>query len=108
MMPIGLLMIEHRLTERAVPLVECEQDRLRRGRSPDVARLTEVVDFLRTYADRCHPGKEEDILFAELREKEVSQQHQTILDQLLREHEQAREAVRELSEGLTPGRVKQP
>ncbi len=108
MMPIGLLMIEHRLIERIVPLLEDEKDHLQEGRPPEVGLLESAIDFFRTYADRCHHGKEEDILFAELGEKELSQQHQAILDELLQEHEQAREAVRELSEGLKPGGSSNP
>lgn len=100
MLPIGLLMIEHRLIERVVPLLEREQQRLQQGDPPDVRTLSAAVDFLGTYADRCHHGKEEHILFAALREKELPGEHQRILDELLREHEQAREAVGHLSDGL--------
>jgi hemerythrin-like domain-containing protein len=31
-----------------------------------------AVDFIRTYADRCHHGKEEDILFRNLAKKKTS------------------------------------
>ncbi len=103
MMPIGLLMIEHRLIQRIVPLLERERCHLQESHPPDVELLRAAIDFLHSYVDRCHHGKEEDILFSALREKELSHQHQVILDELLREHEHAREAVRGLSDGLLPG-----
>ena len=56
------------------------------------------VDFFRTYADRTHHGKEEDILFRELKNKSLSPDHETIMNQLIQEHVQAREAVGKLSD----------
>jgi hemerythrin-like domain-containing protein len=44
------------------------------------------VDFIRTYADRCHHGKEEDILFRELRIKRISPEHEDIMKELIEEH----------------------
>uniref|UniRef100_A0A7V6DPJ2 Cation-binding protein n=1 Tax=Desulfobacca acetoxidans TaxID=60893 RepID=A0A7V6DPJ2_9BACT len=55
-----------------------------------------AVDFMRTYADRCHHGKEEDILFAELAEKALPDDLKAILDELVEEHKQARELTKEL------------
>jgi len=36
-----------------------------------------VVDFFKTYADRCYHGKEEDILFKKLATKNLKQDHKT-------------------------------
>ncbi|MGJ3248412.1 MAG: hemerythrin domain-containing protein [Elainellaceae cyanobacterium] len=51
------------------------------------------VDFFRTYADATHHGKEEDVLFRELRQKDLSDEHQAVLDELIAEHEYARAMV---------------
>jgi hemerythrin-like domain-containing protein len=51
------------------------------------------VDFFRVYADRTHHGKEEDILFKQLAEKEMSAEHRQIMTELIKEHRQARETV---------------
>jgi hemerythrin-like domain-containing protein len=65
-----------------------------------------VVDFLRTYADACHHGKEEDILFRDLAKKQLSHDHEHIMNSLIEEHCFARATVgklvdanREFSEG---------
>jgi hemerythrin-like domain-containing protein len=57
-----------------------------------------AVDFLKTYADRCHHGKEEDILFRELHKKKLSEMHRKMMEELIREHTLARANVRKLAE----------
>jgi hemerythrin-like domain-containing protein len=73
MKPRGLLMIEHRLIEKMISLIKKELARLNSGESqkPDPKFLDNAIDFIRTYADRTHHGKEEDILFAKLAEKNI-------------------------------------
>lgn len=64
--PIGPLMIEHRLIERMISEMKNETERIRNGEKPDLSFIETAVDFIRTYADACHHGKEEDILFRDL------------------------------------------
>jgi hemerythrin-like domain-containing protein len=97
MMPAGPLMIEHRLIERMIALLEKEAQRLKGGCNADPEFLRSAVDFFRTYADACHHGKEEDILFARLKEKPLSAEHKRILDELLAEHVIARKLVGRLA-----------
>ena len=49
-------------------------------------------------ADRCHHGKEEDILFRELAKKDLSDQHRALMQELLDEHARARKATVNLLE----------
>ncbi|MDF1568699.1 MAG: hypothetical protein RQ801_01175 [Spirochaetaceae bacterium] len=55
-------MIEHRVIERAVEILAVERKRLLSGGELDPVFIDKIVDFVRTYADQCHHGKEEDIL----------------------------------------------
>lgn len=98
MMPVGPLMVEHRLIERMIALVGEESDRIRREREADPIFIDTAVDFIRTYADRTHHGKEEDILFRDLAKKDLSQDDQELMDELVHEHVVARETVVELVE----------
>ncbi len=59
--PIGILMIEHRLIERALNALEAKAKDP--GDPPDVISFAELIDFFGTYADATHHGKEEDIMF---------------------------------------------
>ena len=93
MMPIGPLMVEHRLIERAIALLEKESARIRSTGLVDVAFVLSTVDFIRTYADRCHHGKEEDILFRDLKKRKLSQEHARVLKELEEEHRKGRQVV---------------
>jgi hemerythrin-like domain-containing protein len=96
MKPIGPLMIEHRLIERMIAVVNKELDELKQGKKADPIFIDTYVDFARSYADRCHHGKEEDILFRDLRRKKLSAEHKKTMDELIQEHVWARKTVGEL------------
>lgn len=52
----------------------------------DLAFIDSAVDFIRNYADRCHHGKEEDILFRDLESKPLEDPYKQILRELTQEH----------------------
>jgi hemerythrin-like domain-containing protein len=96
MMPIGPLMIEHRLIERMVGLLEQEVRSIGEKGEVHIELIDSAVDFFRTYADRCHHGKEEDILFRDLARKKLSPEHKSIMDELIQGHVFGRETVGKL------------
>ena len=98
MKPIGPLMWEHRLIEQMVALLRGEIDRITSKNTVNVILIEQAVDFFRTYADRTHHGKEEEILFRDLAQKKMSPEHAKIMDDLVREHVRGRELVRKLVE----------
>lgn len=98
MRAIGLLMIEHRLIEKIIPILETELKRLQGDDEPNPYLIEYAVDFFRTYADRTHHGKEEDILFRELKDKRLDPEHNKIMRELEEEHVIARMNVRSLLE----------
>lgn len=97
MMPAGPLMIEHRLIERMVRLLRKQGEKIGRDHAADVVFLYKAIDFFKIYADRCHHGKEEDILFKALAQRGISQEHAKILGELLQEHIVARKAIGRLA-----------
>lgn len=98
MMPIGPLMTEHRLIERMAKLLAEEAERARSEDRVDAVFIDRAVDFFRTYADRTHHGKEEDILFRELEKKKISEEHERVMHELVDEHKYARRKVGTLVE----------
>jgi hemerythrin-like domain-containing protein len=98
MMPIGPLMIEHRLIERMIDVLRIEASRVAESKTVNPVLLDSAVDFIRTYADRTHHGKEEDILFRDLAEKDLSSEDQGVMEELVNEHVHARQTVRGLVE----------
>jgi hemerythrin-like domain-containing protein len=96
MMPAGPLMIEHRLIERMIKLLREKSQRFNQEKYADVLFIDKAVDFIRMYADRCHHGKEEGILFAGLAKKDLKPEHKKIVDELIEEHVYARNITRSL------------
>ncbi len=89
-MPIGPLMVEHRLIERMIALMGLQIQRIGDTGQVDVHFIDTAVDFIRTYADACHHGKEEDILFRDLQEKDLDPKDERIMNELIEEHAWAR------------------
>jgi hemerythrin-like domain-containing protein len=93
---IGLLMREHRLIEQIIPILETELRHISQNQCIHLPFIHRVVDFFRTYVDKLHHGKEEDILFAKLSQKPLDARHQRILEELVDEHRLARRAIQQL------------
>jgi hemerythrin-like domain-containing protein/rubredoxin len=98
LLPIGPLMREHRLIERMVAVIKNELAGISEQTELDPAFVDVAVDFFRTYADRCHHGKEEEILFKELAAKPLSREDEKTMDELIEEHSYARKTVSVLKE----------
>lgn len=101
MLPIGPLMREHRLIEKMIDVVKSELTEMHEEKELDPAFIDVAVDFFRTYADRCHHGKEEDILFKELAEKRLSEDDKKTMNELVEEHNYARKTVGMLKDAKT-------
>ncbi len=94
----GPLMIEHRLIERMIAVIELELTRIRRSGKTDPLLIDTTVDFIRVYADRTHHGKEEEIFFRELAKKPLSEADRRVLDELIEDHVFGRKITGELVE----------
>jgi hemerythrin-like domain-containing protein len=98
MLPVGPLMIEHRLIEKMIVAIRNEIEWCERKINIDQEFIDNAADFIRIYADKCHHGKEEDILFRDLNKKPLSDEHKRIMEELIAEHRQGRKAVAEMME----------
>lgn len=98
MLPVGPLMIEHRLIERMIRLMNKELQNVTRSNKANIDFINIAIDFIKIYADRCHHGKEEDILFRDLAKKPLSIEHKRIMNELIQEHVLARGNVKKLIE----------
>ncbi len=102
-------MKEHRLIEKMINLMEKEIEKMKKYGKANPLFIDIAVDFIRMYADRTHHGKEEDILFRDLRKKELSPNHTKIMEELVEEHIWARNTVGKLvgaKNQYTQGNVK--
>ncbi len=97
----GLLMIEHRLIEKMILIIDKECGEIRKSNIVDPFFIDTAVDFIRTYADRTHHGKEEGILFKELEAKKLKGDDEKLMKELIDDHKRARKTVGELVEAKT-------
>jgi hemerythrin-like domain-containing protein len=63
----------------------------------DPRHLERIVEFFRVFADKCHHGKEEDLLFPEMEKSGIPKERGPI-GVMLMEHDQGRAFVRGMGE----------
>lgn len=66
----------------------------------DPDHLERIVEFFRVFADKCHHGKEEDLLFPEMEKSGVPKERGPIGVMLI-EHDQGRAFVKGMGEAAT-------
>jgi len=96
--PAGPLMHEHRLIERMLAILERELDGMGVSGRMDPKVIDTAADFIHAYADRCHHGKEEDILFQRLAGKELDAPLAQDMAGLIADHVRGRALTHELVE----------
>ena len=89
-------MREHRLIEQITTPLKAELNHISHQNTAHPSFIYNSVDFFRTYADKYHHGKEEDILFIELSNKELEPKHARIMAELKDEHHYARKTIGQL------------
>ena len=92
--PVRALVDEHVLIKRWVEVIPSVLAGTDVNRAEDRQLLLDGVDFIRSYADRFHHAKEEDILFKYFDET------QAIIRAMLADHEAARDHVRQVIEAV--------
>jgi len=100
MKSVEVLMHEHRVIERGLAVLENIADRIEKGESVPTDKVTALLDFFQVFADQCHHGKEEGMLFPELEAKGIPKEGGPIGVMLI-EHEEGRELRRRMSEAVS-------
>lgn len=105
--PTEMLEAEHRVIARIVGITPVLADRIEEGEviRPDV--MQGIVEFMRIYADKCHHGKEEELLFPALVEKGVPM-HGCPIGTLIADHVSGRSLVGQLAESAEAYRLSEP
>jgi len=96
--PTQVLKGEHALILEALDAIERKVSALEAGAAPDRAYFEKAVQFLRTFADQCHHGKEENLLFKTMVDRGFPRQAGPIAV-MLYEHETGRSFIRGIAEG---------
>jgi hemerythrin-like domain-containing protein len=98
--PVATLKAEHQVILRVIRVLGTHLDRFEEsGRFPE-SPLARCVEFIRLFADACHHGKEEDLLFPVLESRGIPREGGPI-GVMLYEHQVARQLTREMHVALT-------
>lgn len=96
--PTQVLKHEHTLILQALDALEKRIVLIERGGAPDPAYFQKAVEFLRTFADGCHHGKEENLLFKTMVNRGFPL-HGGPIAVMLSEHDVGRGFIRGIAEG---------
>jgi hemerythrin-like domain-containing protein len=89
---------EHTLILEALDAIERKLSALEAGAAADRAYFEKAVQFLRTFADQCHHGKEENLLFKAMVDRGFPRQAGPIAV-MLYEHDTGRSFIRGIADG---------
>jgi hemerythrin-like domain-containing protein len=101
MQPIEDLKTEHeavKITLRILDSICNEAEKT--GEISNSDHLKQLIEFFRTFVDKCHHGKEEAVLFPALEEVGVSREGGPI-GVMLKEHQQGRDLVAKMNVALS-------
>lgn len=99
MSALEFLKEEHRAIEKALNILQKISDKLEKDHEISIEFFEKILDFIRNFADKCHHGKEEDILFPILEAKGIPKEMGPI-GVMLMEHEEGREYVKALAKAI--------
>jgi hemerythrin-like domain-containing protein len=84
------LIDEHGGIMLMLSIMERVANKLGHGEAVSGLHLSQILEFLQNFADKCHHGKEEDILFPELAKNPA---HLAAVNELLGEHKTGRDLI---------------
>ncbi len=92
--PMQKLVDEHKLIKKLVALIPKQVERINLESSECRAQILAIIDFIRSYADKYHHAKEEDILF------KYFDENLDIIKIMYEDHTNARDHVKAIVEGV--------
>lgn len=90
---------EHEGIKLMLSIIEKISTDLGKGKNLDHDHYEKIIDFLKGFADKCHHGKEEEILFPAMIDQGVPKEGGPIAV-MLHEHRTGREFVKSLSDAF--------
>jgi hemerythrin-like domain-containing protein len=92
------LLEEHEIIKMAIGALDAETRELQAGNNLSQEKFETLIDIIRDFADKCHHGKEEDVLFPLIAKRGANEAR--IVSSLLEEHRKGRSFVKELEEAV--------
>ena len=90
---------EHEAVKLMMKIMDAACEKMNARQQLDTQDMDDMIDFLKVFVDRCHHGKEEQILFPQLELAGVPKEGGPI-GVMLAEHEQGRVCIRNMSQAV--------
>lgn len=101
-----ILSEEHEGIKRVLALIEKAQEKVEKDQSLPINFIPEILDFIKTFADTCHHGKEEGVLFPLLEKRGIPKEGGPI-GMMLMEHDMGRDNVKAANKAFQNGETKE-
>lgn len=99
MKPTEDLVDEHKAIKIMLSIMDNISNRLEAGKHVNPQHLEKILEFLRIFADKCHHGKEEDLLFPVLVEAGIPRESAPIAV-MLNEHKIGRDYIKNMADNF--------
>ncbi len=99
MNPLEVLLEEHIIIMKVIGVMRKAKDNLQTGKRIPEEFFTKTLDIVRNFADNCHHGKEENVLFPLIKEHSPSEAE--VISSFLEDHRKGRNYIRNLSEAVS-------
>ncbi len=99
MSPFDILTHEHKIVLLVLKGAEREASMIEKTRKIRAEQIEKMLDFFRTFVDRCHHAKEENHLFPLLEERGISRD-QGPIGVMLHEHDDGRAQIKAIADAL--------
>ncbi|MFZ5876486.1 MAG: hemerythrin domain-containing protein [Nitrospirota bacterium] len=90
---------EHSAIERMLAILELVNRKLQAGEPVDAAHVSQIIEFFHGFADECHHGKEETVLFPALEKVGIPREGGPV-GVMLHEHDQMRGYLRGVGQAV--------
>ena len=94
-----VLFEEHEIIEQTIEVLNKYAKNLQERKKVPPKVLNEIIDIIKNFADKCHHGKEEDVLFPLI--KKTNAKEVKIISILLKEHKKGRNFIKELTKAIS-------
>ncbi|MFQ5891618.1 MAG: hemerythrin domain-containing protein [Candidatus Methanofastidiosia archaeon] len=99
MKPTEQLKEEHEAIKLMLRILEMICKKLESGEEINPEHLSKILEFIKIFADKCHHGKEEDLLFPAMEKVGIPKEGGPIGVMLL-EHDEGRDYIKGMSEAV--------
>ncbi len=102
--PSQELVNEHEAILLGLNILEQMTNMIQEAKLVEINDIEEMLGFLRVFADKCHHGKEEDLLFPAMEEVGIPNERGPI-GQMLIEHNEGRKYIGEMAASIQEGNL---